>query len=623
MDDLPPLGAPGQRLGRYELLQRIAVGGMAEVYRAYAAGPGDFRKLVAIKRLLPQHALDPQLLRMFLDESRLMARFGHPNLPQVIDVSDGGGVEVPFFVMEHVAGVDLRDVLRAAGGALPVEHIVTIAAGVAAGLHHAHELRADDGRSLEIVHRDISPSNVLVSFDGTVKITDFGVAKWLQQKSFTYQGQLKGKFAHMSPEQCRGEPLDRRSDVFALGTLLYEMSTGRPAFEAETELELLSRIASEDAVWPRGPAGDLPEGLGTIIMRALRRSRDERFATTQEIQLAVEAWARHERLVASPVALAAYLASLFAARVAEWRAAPARTDERPLVPVERAGFERTATDTFALGNTLVSGETTQEAANLVEGGRVVGPAGPSPAAASPADPESRGSTGREDGGAAPTGNRGAGSTTLSSSMPAKKPSGRRQRVVSVAALGVAAVLAIAVYQLSRSNDTPVFEAAPPAAVARPMSGPTQAGQGATARTAATAPAVASPVAAGTSAPVARPTAATSPKYAAAAAEPLAEGSGASRALAPGHRDHASARAQRSRRAAQDLSRLALGPGGASPRGEDARDPEGGNPPTTTSPSAPALAPRPVPSSALERRTAAVPSHPVPTKLWDPDSPVPP
>ena len=252
MDDLPPLGAPRQRLGRYELLQRIAVGGMAEVYRAYAEGPGDFRKLVAIKRLLPQHALDPQLLRMFLDESRLMARFGHPNLPQVIDVSDGGGVEVPFFVMEHVAGVDLRDVLRAAGGALPVEHIVTIAASVAAGLHHAHELRADDGRPLDIVHRDISPSNVLVSFDGSVKITDFGVAKWLQQKSFTYQGQLKGKFAHMSPEQCRGEPLDRRSDVFALGTLLYEMATGRPPFEAETELELLSRIASEDAAWPRG-----------------------------------------------------------------------------------------------------------------------------------------------------------------------------------------------------------------------------------------------------------------------------------------------------------------------------------------------------------------------------------
>src|SRR5216110_1462530 len=250
MEEHPPLGAPGQRLGRYELLQRIAVGGMAEVYRAWAAGPGDFRKLVAIKRLLPQHALDPQLLRMFLDESRLMARFGHANLPLVTDVSDGTGDDVPFFVMEYVAGVDLRDLLRAARGALPVEHVATIGAGVAAGLHHAHELRADDGRPLEIVHRDVSPSNVLVSFDGGVKVTDFGVAKWLQQRSFTYQGQLKGKFAHMSPEQCRGEPLDRRSDVFAVGTLLYEMATGEPPFQADTELELLSKIASQDAAWP-------------------------------------------------------------------------------------------------------------------------------------------------------------------------------------------------------------------------------------------------------------------------------------------------------------------------------------------------------------------------------------
>jgi serine/threonine protein kinase len=584
MDDLPPLGAPGQRLGRYELLQRIAVGGMAEVYRAYAAGPGDFRKLVAIKRLLPQHALDPQLLRMFLDESRLMARFGHPNLPQVIDVSDGGGVEVPFFVMEHVAGVDLRDVLRAAGGALPVEHIVTIAASVAAGLHHAHELRADDGRSLEIVHRDISPSNVLVSFDGTIKITDFGVAKWLQQKSFTYQGQLKGKFAHMSPEQCRGEPLDRRSDVFALGTLLYEMATGRPPFEAETELELLSRIASEDAAWPRGPAGDLPEGLGAIIMRALRRNRDERFATTQEIQLAVEAWARHERLVASPVALGSYLATLFAARVAEWRAAPGRADDTPPATndVHPAGVERTATDVFALGNTLVSAES----APAVERGPVLEPA------------------------------------PASASTSARAPSGGRQRIVGVAALGLAAILAVAVYQLSRSNEAPAFEAATPIADARVVYRAAEAGDRRAASTAAVSPAPRTVVLAGGPTAVAR-----SPRDAAAVAERAGDPVGAPGTVGPVRRDHASARAPRSRRAAQDLSRLALGPGGASPRGDALGAGQTRAPSVTTSspqPAAPALAspPAAAPSSPAEKHAAAA-TPPPPTKLWDPDSPVPP
>ena len=353
MEDLSPLGLPGQRLGRYELIQRIAVGGMAEVYRAWAVGPGDFRKLVAIKRLLPQHALDPQLLRMFLDESRLMARFAHPNLPHVLDVNDGGGHDVPFFVMEHVAGVDLRDVLRAAGGPLPLEQIIALGSGMAAGLHHAHELRGDDGRPLEIVHRDVSPSNVLISFDGAVKITDFGVAKWQQQKSFTYQGQLKGKFAHMSPEQCRAEPLDRRSDLFALGTLLYELVAGYPPFRADSEFELLSRIVSEDAPPPQAPGGDVAPELTDIIMRCLERDRERRFATAQEVQLAIEGLARERRLNVSPVGLASYLASLFAERVAAWRSSAGRgeaiLEKAPALP-----SVRTATDTFALEETRVS-----------------------------------------------------------------------------------------------------------------------------------------------------------------------------------------------------------------------------------------------------------------------------
>jgi serine/threonine protein kinase len=320
-DDLPPLFGPGQRLGRYELVRRLAVGGMAEVYLAYVTGPGDFRKVVAIKRLLPQHALDPQLLRMFLDEARLMARLSHANVPQVTDVDDGVGGAVPYFVMEYIHGTDLRGVLNAAGGPLPIEQALAITEAVAAGLHHAHEQRGGGGQPLEIVHRDVSPSNVLISFDGGVKVTDFGVAKWTEQKSFTHQGQLKGKFAHMSPEQCRGEALDRRSDVFALGTLLYEMTTGAPPFVASSEYELLTQIVSTNAPAPMRGDEPYPPDLASIVLRSLGRSREDRYPTTQHLQLELEAFAREHKLVVSPLALAEYLESLFGARVTEWREA--------------------------------------------------------------------------------------------------------------------------------------------------------------------------------------------------------------------------------------------------------------------------------------------------------------
>ncbi|MEO7669241.1 MAG: serine/threonine-protein kinase, partial [Polyangia bacterium] len=369
MDELPPLFATGQRLGRYELLRRLAVGGMAEVYLAAAAGPGDFRKVVAIKRLLPQHALDPQLLRMFLDEARLMARLSHPHVPQVTDVDDGGGGEVPcnpyfpYFVMEYVHGTDLRGVLNAAGGPLPLEQALAITGAVAAGLHHAHEHRGTSGQAMDIVHRDVSPSNVLLSFDGGVKITDFGVAKWAEQKSHTHHGQLKGKFAHMSPEQCRGEALDRRSDVFALGTLLYEMTTGHPPFSADSEYDLLTQIVSRDAPAPRRPGEIYPAALETIVMKALRRDRNDRYASTQELQLDLESFARERRLVVSPVALAGYLESLFGAQVTEWREALASGKSlvdhlgrlsglTPGAPMTEDGAAaarttRTATDAFA------------------------------------------------------------------------------------------------------------------------------------------------------------------------------------------------------------------------------------------------------------------------------------
>jgi len=514
---------------------------MAEVYRAQAAGPADFRKLVAIKRLLPQHALDPQLLRMFLDESRLMARFAHANLPHVIDVSDGGGVDVPFFVMEHVAGVDLREVMRAAGGPLPLEHVLGISSAVAAGLHHAHELRADDGRSLEIVHRDVSPSNVLVSFDGGVKVADFGVAKWSQQKSFTYQGQLKGKFAHMSPEQCRGEPLDRRSDVFALGTMMFEMATGQPPFRADSDVA--------------------PE-LRAIILRALKRERDERFSTTREIQLALEAFGRERRLIVSAVELAAYVETLFAAKVAEWRASPSGAEGQPADDFARIGVERTATDVFALEQTLVS--RGDGSAGIVATAAV----GEQPTAGGARPPTA---TERRP---AP-----AAGTTVAS---------RRRGPLIGGGLAVAGLLGLVVWRLAQPTASPP----PPRAVVSSPAAPPSL-----------------------EAPRPDPVAIPAPAPVAVAPEtPRTAPPPPSSDLGP-----RPTRSGRTRRSDKDGARLTLAP---SPSTAEASGDEGTKATAVKTPPSPSAE---APATTPPARPAVPFSTPRPaaTKIWDPDSPVPP
>ena len=317
-----------QQLGRYQLLRRLAVGGMAEIYLARAQGISrGSRSWSCLKRILPQHALDPQLLRMFLDEARLMATLTHPHVTQVYDVGTEG--DAPFFAMEYVHGANLREILnaasRAAGEAgeskqqaLPLAHAVGIVAAAAAGLHYAHEKVGPTGEPLHIVHRDVSPSNVLVTYDGGVKVSDFGIAKWASQRTQTQEGALKGKFAYMSPEQCRGQPVDRRSDVFALGTLLYELTTGQPPFRGDSDYEILNRIVNGEVPAPTLPDGPYPAELERIVMRALARAPD-RYPTAQALQLDLEAFAREQKLMVSPVALGAYMRGLFAERLVAWQ----------------------------------------------------------------------------------------------------------------------------------------------------------------------------------------------------------------------------------------------------------------------------------------------------------------
>src|ERR1044071_5019683 len=224
---------------------------MAEIFLARLPGVGieGFEKLVVLKRILPQHALDPELLRMFLDEARLSATLTHPHVTEVYDVGAEG--EAPFFAMEYVHGANVREMLRAearragrANAPLPLTHAVTIVAAAAEGLHYAHQRLGPGGEPLGIVHRDVSPSNVLASFDGAVKVSDFGIAKWAFQRTRTQEGTLKGKFAYMSPEQCRGRTVDARRDVFALGAILYELTTGAAPFGGASELDILNQITT-------------------------------------------------------------------------------------------------------------------------------------------------------------------------------------------------------------------------------------------------------------------------------------------------------------------------------------------------------------------------------------------
>src|SRR5690606_23277729 len=201
------VGLPGSLLGKYQLLRRIATGGMAELFLARATAIHGFEKLVVLKRILPQHAESEDFIRMFLAEARLAATLHHPNIVQVYDIGEEDNNNV-FFTMEYVQGQDLRKLVRAARKAekaLPLEHILHIVMGIAAGLHHAHEKIGLDGRPLGIVHRDVSPSNVLVTYEGGVKIVDFGIAKAATAQTATIAGTLKGKIPYMSPEQCRGE----------------------------------------------------------------------------------------------------------------------------------------------------------------------------------------------------------------------------------------------------------------------------------------------------------------------------------------------------------------------------------------------------------------------------------
>ncbi|HEY8080312.1 MAG TPA: serine/threonine-protein kinase [Labilithrix sp.] len=279
------------KLGRYVLYSELASGGMARVHLGRMFAPGGFSKTVAIKRLHPHLARDPAFVTMFLDEARLAARISHPNVVSTDDVVAENG-EL-FLVMEYVQGETLARLLRAAherGEHVPWRVVCAIAASVLSGLHAAHEARSQSGVALDIVHRDVSPQNVMVGEDGIARVLDFGVAKATQRLyGSTESGAVKGKFAYMSPEQVSGLPVDRRCDVFAAGIVTWEALTGERLFDGDTGAAIVAAILAGKIRAPRELRADAPPELDAIVSKALATDPAARYATAEAMAIAIEA----------------------------------------------------------------------------------------------------------------------------------------------------------------------------------------------------------------------------------------------------------------------------------------------------------------------------------------------
>jgi serine/threonine protein kinase len=303
---------PGALLGRYELTRLISVGGMAEIYLARSGGIAGFEKRVVVKRILPHFAGRASYVEMFLAEARLAALLDHPNIVHVYDIGESTGYY--YYAMEYVEGVDLRAIVlaeRQAGRQVPLPAVTAIGRGLCAGLDHAHNCVGPDGKLLGVVHRDVSLANVLVSYDGSVKVTDFGVATVSVTHSKTRAVTFTGKRAYMSPEQCRGESLDRRSDVFAIGIVLWELIVGRRLLGGESDFNVLRRIVDGDVTRPSAGRADLPGELEAIVMKALAPARADRYQSARELQRDLEAFARERRLGISDLELGEYMSGLF------------------------------------------------------------------------------------------------------------------------------------------------------------------------------------------------------------------------------------------------------------------------------------------------------------------------
>ncbi|GHG91973.1 hypothetical protein GCM10012319_53400 [Comamonas sp. KCTC 72670] len=281
----------GRRIGKYEILTRLSIGGMAELFLAYTSGPGGFRKFVAVKQILPDIKKDEQFVQMFLDEARITAAFSHANIGQVFDLGEEGG-EL-YLAMEFLPGQNLEQVAKASsrqGYPLPLGFVGRVIRDTCLGLHYAHHFTDPSGRPAVVVHRDVSPKNVMLTYDGVVKVIDFGIAKARGRLGRTQVGTVKGTSGYMSPEQVRGvATLDGRSDLFSVGVMLHEMLCGQRLFSGPHEAAVMLQIVEADIPPPRSINPDVPEALEAVVLRALSRDVSQRFTNCREMARAIEA----------------------------------------------------------------------------------------------------------------------------------------------------------------------------------------------------------------------------------------------------------------------------------------------------------------------------------------------
>ncbi len=306
-----------QAFGKYQLIKKLATGGMAEVWLALQTGIEGFNRHVVVKRILPHLAEDPEFVQMFLNEAKIASRFNNPNIAQIYDLGAENGTY--FIAMEFIHGEDLGRVMRRAwsSGQWVARHIaLRIVADACAGLFYAHSRVNDQGQPLRVVHRDISPQNILISFDGSVKIVDFGIAKAADQVSNTKSGAIKGKFAYMAPEQAAGKPLDSRTDIFALGLVLYELMTGVRPLKRDSELATL-QAALECAIELPSSVAEVPSEIDDVVMRALAKAPDDRYRDAREFQKAIEQYLVDHKEMATGLQVAELMEMLFADRLNE------------------------------------------------------------------------------------------------------------------------------------------------------------------------------------------------------------------------------------------------------------------------------------------------------------------
>ena len=330
-------GVPGG-FGRYSLLERIAAGGMAEVFKARMRGEEGFEKIVAIKRILPHMADNDDFITMFIDEAKLAAQLTHNN---IIHIYDLGKVDAYHYIaMEYVEGRDLRTILKLGqdrGYPLPAELALFVASKIANALDYAHRRMGMDGKELDLVHRDVSPQNILISYEGDIKLCDFGIAKAATKVSQTQTGALKGKLQYMSPEQAWGKKIDRRTDIFSLGIVLFEMLTGERLFTGDTDLTILEQVRDARVLAPSTRNAEVPKKVDQIVLKALAKNPQDRYQNASELEKDINAVLYTFQPSPGPADLAIYMHRLS-------EATPMPTDEAidaafahsESVPVEKA-----------------------------------------------------------------------------------------------------------------------------------------------------------------------------------------------------------------------------------------------------------------------------------------------